>query len=238
MGATPSHPELLDWLAAWFRDEAHGSLRALHKVIVTSVTYQQASNGDDTAAAADPDNRLLWRMNRPRLDADTIRDAVLVVSGRLDATRGGPGIAHFKSTPGPQSTPVLDYAVYDWSSGGAGRPSIYRVVWRGIADPFMEAVDFPDLGLLAPTRGFSASPLQALAMFNNEFMLAHSEFFAQRLEKLGNTTAERIDTAFRLALQRKPDTMEASAFTALAEKRGLPAACRVIFNTNEFLFLD
>lgn len=238
MGGVPSHPELLDWLAVWFRDEAHGSQRALHRLIVTSEAWQRQSRADPAAAALDPDNRLLWRMNRSRLDADCYRDAVLAVSGRLDLTMGGPAIAHFTSKPGPQTTPVLDYDAFDRDSPGAARRSIYRLVWRAIGDPFMDALDFPDLGLLAPVRGFSASPLQSLALFNNGFVLHSSRHFAGRLEMSGTTMEDRIRAAFQFALQRPPTAEELTEFTALATQSGLAAAGRVLFNSSEFLFVD
>jgi hypothetical protein len=185
MGGVPSHPELLDWLAVWLRDDARGSLKALHRLLVTSAAYRQGSANDPAASALDPDNRLLWRMNRPRMDADTYRDSVLAVSGRLDLTMGGPSVALFTSKPGPQTTPVLNYDEVDRNAPGASRRSIYRLVWRAIADPFLDALDFPDLGLLAPVRSTSVSPLQALALFNNGFVLHSSEQFALRLERLG-----------------------------------------------------
>ncbi len=238
MGGEPSHPELIDWLAVWFRDDAKGSLKALHRLIVTSATYRQSSAPNSAASAIDPDNRLLWRMNRPRLDADSVRDTILAVDGRLDLSMGGPSVALFTSKPGAQSTPILDYDNFDHDSPGAARRSIYRLVWRAIADPFMDALDFPDMGLLAPVRSFSASPLQSLALFNNEFTLRHSERFAERLEKSGATTCERIHAAFRLALQREATAGEVADFENLSKTHGLAAACRVIFNSNEFLFLD
>ena len=237
MGGVPSHPELLDWLAAQLRDSG-GALKPLHRLIVTSATYRQSSAHCSEPAALDPDNRLLWRMNRPRLDADTFRDTVLAVSGRLDLTACGPGVSHFKSSPGPQSTPVLDYAVFDWDSPGATRRSIYRVVWRGIADPFMETLDFPDMGLLSPVRGFSASPLQSLALLNNEFVLRLSEHLAARVAQSGTGTAEHVREAFRLALLREPTQEELADFTAIADQHTLPAACRVLLNSNEFLFVN
>ncbi len=237
MGGTPSHPELLDWLAVWFRDEAKGSLKALHKLIVTSATYRQSSAPNAAASAIDPDNRLLWRMNRSRLDADSIRDSVLAISGHLDLAMGGPSIPHFTSKPGPQSTPTLNYENFDWNTPGAARRSIYRVVWRGIADPFLDAIDFPDMALLSPVRSFSASPLQSLALFNNEFVLHHCERFAARLEASGGME-QRIVAAFRLVYQRDATADETADFTALANKHGLPAALRVLFNSNEFLFLN
>lgn len=102
----------------------------------------------------------------------------------------------------------------------------------------MDALDFPDMGLLAPARGFSASALQALAVFNNHFVLRCSEHFAARLEALAVPAGERIQAAFRLALQRPASAEEIAGFTALAAEHGLPAVCRVIFNSNEFLFVD
>ncbi len=134
MGGVPSHPELIDWLAVWFRDEAGGSLKKLHRLIVTSRTYRQSAEPRPEAVAIDAGNRLLWRQNRLRLDADSYRDFVLAAAGRLDLTMGGPAIQHFHQSPGAQLTPKLDYASYDWATAGSNRRSIYRFVWRGIPD--------------------------------------------------------------------------------------------------------
>ena len=97
MGGTPSHPELIDWLAVWFRDQAHGSLKQLHRLIVTSRTYQRSSQTRSDATLVDADNRLLWRQNPLRLDADAYRDSILAVSGRIDFAMGGPAIQHFQA---------------------------------------------------------------------------------------------------------------------------------------------
>lgn len=238
MGGTPSHPELLDWLAVWFRDDAKGSLKQLHRLIVTSAAYRQSSASRPEAAAVDTDNRLVWRMNSHRLDADCVRDAVLVASGQLDRTMGGPGVAHFLSSPGPQLTPILDYSSFDWNTPGANRRSIYRIVWRGIQDPFFEALDFPDLGVLSPTRGFSASALQSLVLWNNNFMLHHAEKFALRLESIGSTTDDQVRAAVRICWLRNPTDEEFSELQALAASQGLPALCRLLLNSNEFLFVQ
>lgn len=238
MGGTPSHPELLDWLACWFRDDARGSLKALHRLIVTSATYRQASHTREAAAAIDADNRLLWRQNRHRLDAGAYRDHTLAVSGRLDLTMGGPGVQHFSQGKGPQLTPALDYTAYDWNDPGAGRRSIYRMVWRGIPDPFMEALDFPDLGLLAPVREFSASPLQALALYNNDFVLAHSAALAKRVQQEAPDLAGQVSRAVQLVWLRTPTPTEHASMQAYAETHGLPALCRVLLNSNEYLFVD
>jgi hypothetical protein len=236
MGSQPNHPELLDWLAVWFRDDAKGSLKELHKLILTSETWQQASQVPPNAK--DSDNRLLWRMNRQRMDAEVFRDSILRLSGRLDLSMGGPGIEQFKKSQGPQATPALDYSSYDWNSPGASRRSIYRVVWRGISDPFMEALDFPDLGLLAPKRGFSVSALQSLAVFNNDFVLHGSEWLAQRVESEGGDFNEEVQRAVRLVWLRLPSASEQVEFTNYARKHGLSAFCRVLLNSNEFLFIE
>jgi len=236
MGSEPTHPELLDWLAVWFRDEAKGSLKELHRLILTSETWQQSSRV--TANSKDSDNRLLGRMSRQRMDAEVLRDSVLRIAGRLDLKMGGPGIEQFKTSKGPQATPTLDYLDYDWNSPGSGRRSIYRVVWRGIPDPFMETMDFPDLGLLAPKRGFSVSALQSLAMFNNDFILHASAWLAGRVESEGHGLEAQVDRAVRLAWLRSPTANEQVGFTAYAQEHGLPAFCRVLLNSNEFLFIE
>lgn len=236
MGSEPTHPELLDWLAVWFRDEAKGSLKELHRLILTSETWRQTSAVG--SHGRDVDNRLLWRMNRRRIDAEVFRDSALRMAGRLDLKMGGPGIEQFKKSKGPQATPALDYSAFDWNSDEARRRSIYRVVWRGIADPFMEALDFPDLGLLSPKRGFSVSALQSLAMFNNDFVLHASEWFAGRLAKESSGLDELVKRAVEIAWLREASTAEIRAFSHYAQEHGVPAFCRVLINSNEFLFVD
>ena len=238
MGGEPSHVELLDWLAVWFRDEAHGSLKELHRLIVTSATFRQSSELREDAAKLDGDNRLLWRQNRHRLDADAVRDFTLAVSGKLDLTMGGPSVRHFKASKGPQATPALDYTVYDWNSPGAGHRSIYRNVWRGIADPFMEALDFPDLGLLAPARSFSVSSLQALTLFNNDFVLHHSAALATRAATETTTLEAQVGNAIRLVWLREATDEERREFVDFARVNGLAVLCRVLLNSNEFLFVQ
>jgi hypothetical protein len=238
MGGVPSHPELIDWLAVWFRDDAKGSLKQLHRLIVTSAAYRQSSDSRDDAAKLDSDNRLLWRQNRQRLDADAVRDFTLAASGALDLTMGGPANKHFKQGPGPQLTPALDYTAYDWSKPGASRRSIYRYVWRGIADPFMEALDFPDLGLLSPVRGFSASSLQSLTLYNNDFVLYHSAAMAKRVEADARTLDAQVTRAVQLVWLRAPTAGEGAEFSEFARERGLAALCRLLLNSNEFLFID
>jgi hypothetical protein len=229
MGGTPSHPELLDWLACELRDHG-GSLKHLHRLLVTSAAYRQSSAHRDDAVLLDADNRLLWRMNRLRLDADSYRDFVLATSDRLDPALGGPSVRQFVTGPPVQLTPTLNYEAYDWAALPQHRRSIYRFVWRGVPDPFMDALDFPDLGMLAPARGFSASALQSLALYNNRFVLHFSSELGKQL-----TTPEE---AVRRILLREPTEEEKTNFTAFAQKNGLAALCRVLLNSNEFLFME
>jgi hypothetical protein len=237
MGGVPSHPELIDWLAVWFRDEAGGSLKKLHRLIVTSRTYRQSAEPRSEAAAIDAGNRLLWRQNRFRLDADSYRDFVLIAAGRLDLTMGGPAVQHFHQSPGAQLTPKLDYAAYDWATAGSNRRSIYRFVWRGIPDPLMSALDFPDLGLLAPIRSDSISPLQALALYNNNFVLFHSQAMADQIAGAATDVDQQINEAVRRAWQRAPSKQEQEQLRAYVQVHGLAALCRLLVNSSEFLFV-
>ena len=253
MGGTPSHPELLDWLAVWFRDDANGSLKKLHRLILLSATWRQSThasamadqrqpanpaNPANSALSIDAENRLLWRMPSRPLDAESYRDSVLQIAGRIDLEMGGPGIQQFTQSPGQQTTPKLDYDAYDWKHANSARRSIHRTVWRGIADPFMESLDFPDLGLLAPKRGFSVSALQALVVFNNDFVLHHSEVLADQLQAKHHSLDEQATQACRLVFQRAPSESETALLTGYAAKHGLAATCRILFNSNEFLFVE
>jgi mono/diheme cytochrome c family protein len=229
MGGTPSHPELLDWLACELREHG-GSLKHLHRLIVTSATYRQTSAHREDAAKIDGDNRLLWRMNRMRLDADGYRDCALATAGSLDPAMGGPSVRQFVTGPPVQLTPTVNYDAYDWAALPKHRRSIYRFVWRGVPDPFMEALDFPDLGMPSPTRGFSASALQSLALYNNRFVL----HFSGALGKQCRSPAD----AFRRILLREPTAAELESSTGFSEKNGMAALCRVLLNSNEFLFVN
>tara|TARA_R110002111_G_scaffold262875_1_gene342537 strand:+ start:101673 stop:104633 length:2961 start_codon:yes stop_codon:yes gene_type:complete len=237
MGGTPSHPELLDWLACELRDK-NGSLKHLHRLICNSKTYRQSSANQPQLVKLDPENRLLARMSRQRIDADSFRDSVLLASGQLDLTAGGPGVSHFTTSPGAQVTPVLHYDQFDLDSPGAHRRSIYRVVWRGMPDPLMDALDFPDLGLLAPTRGFSASPLQSLVLFNNRFVLHHAQKMAERAKAAEAKMPDQIKRIVLWTWLREPTSEEQEKMTKLAGEHGLETVCRLVLNSNEFLFVE
>ncbi|HUG18357.1 MAG TPA: DUF1549 and DUF1553 domain-containing protein, partial [Planctomycetaceae bacterium] len=237
MGGTPSHPELLDWLACELRDSG-GSLKHLHRLILASETYRQASRNRSDAALVDGENRLLWRFKRNRLDAESFYDSVLQVSGRLDLEMGGPGVQHFTLSPGQQETPKVHYDQFDWSRPEAGRRAIYRVVWRGIPNPLFESLDFPDLGLLAPQRSFSVSALQSLTLWNHPFVLHHCDVTSTRLTETSPAEADQVREAFQSILLRDPTDGELREFVQYRHEFGLAAAIRLLFNSNEFLFVN
>jgi hypothetical protein len=238
MGGEPSHPELLDWLAVGFRDDARGSFKQLHRLIVTSAVYQQSSKDNPSFARIDSDNRFLWRMNRTRLDAESVRDAILRITGQLDLTMGGPSVKHFTLSPGIHVTPVVDYAKFDIDSPDNRRRSIYRFLFRTLPDPFMDSLDCPEASQLAPVRGASVTALQALSMLNNQFVTRQSERFAERLATLKPMLQGQIETAYELALGRPPSRAETRDLLAYAKEHGLPNLCRLIFNSNEFMFVN
>jgi mono/diheme cytochrome c family protein len=237
MGAAPSHPELLDWLAVSLR-ESGGSLKSLHRLIVTSAAYRQASRHVPEHAAIDGDNRLLWRMNRRRLDAESVRDAILAVAGTLDPALGGPPVEHFVRGRTFNLRPEADYAAYDRDAPGATRRSIYRYHFRTIPDPLMDALDCPDGTALAPTRTESVTALQALAVKNDPFVIRQAERLAARLEAEAPDAAARIALAYRRLFGRRPSAHELEAVLDYTRRFGLANACRMLLNTNEFLFID
>jgi hypothetical protein len=235
-GSKPTHPTLLDWLAAEVRDNG-GSLKALHRVIVTSATYRQSSRGDRTAETLDADNRLYWRMNRRRLDAECVRDAVLAVSGTLDNRMGGPGFDLFRFKD--DHSPIYDHTAPGASDNPAvRRRTVYRFIVRSVPNPFLECLDCADPNINTPVRSTTITALQALALLNDEFILSQSREFAKRLEGYEGKLERQIAAAYELALGRPPRPEERDALAAHARKYGLLAACRVLINTNEFMFVD
>ena len=239
MGAKPTHPELLDWLACELRDQGQrSSLKHLHRLIVTSATYRQSSAHNEQSAAIDGDNRYLWRMNRTRLDAESIRDTVVSMTGMLDRTMGGPSVKQFIQTPGIHVTPNVDYANFDPDRPENFRRSVYRFIFRTLPDPLMDSLDCADSSQLTPVRNASLTALQALSMLNNKFTVRQSEHLATRAASSSGDLSQQIEVAFRFALLRKPTDRERAALTEYARQHGLANACRVLLNSNEFLFVD
>jgi hypothetical protein len=237
MGVKPTHPELLDWLAVSLQENG-GSLKWLHRQIVTSAVYRQSSRHDPRFVAIDNDNRYLWRMNRTRLDAEEVRDAVLLAAGKLDRTMGGPSMKQFTLSPGIHVTPVVDYANFDVDRPENYRRSVYRFVFRTLPDPLMEALDCPDSSQLTPARTVSVTPLQALAMLNNKFMVRMSEHLAARAAQEGMDIPSQVAAVYRFAIGREPTAKESGMLTEYIRKHGLANASRVVLNSNEFMFVN
>jgi hypothetical protein len=235
LGALPSHPELLDWLAGWFEQNGE-SIKALHRLLVTSATYRQSSAPNAAAERVDADNRLLWRMNRTRLDAESLRDAMLAVSGTLDPSMGGPSVQQFWFKD--DHSPTYDYGRFDVDSPGAFRRSIYRFLVRSVPDPFMETMDCPDPSVLTAKRNLTLTPLQALSLLNNPFVLSQAQHCAARIARETTDRNAQIEKAYWLTLGRSPTADERSSMAEYSKKHGLANTCRVLFNSNEFVFID
>jgi mono/diheme cytochrome c family protein len=235
-GARPSHPELLDWLAAEFRDGG-GSFKRLSRLLVLSRAYRQSSTRRADGQRLDAENRLLWRANRKRLDAEAVRDSILSASGRLDLTPGGPAFEAFRYVD--QFEPTYDYSAPGSSDkAGTFRRALYRFVPRGVPDPFLAALDCADPNVSTPVRRTTGTATQALALANDPFVLRQSEQLAARVSAMAAPLAAQVQTAVLLALGRAPSKAEAQALAAHAARHGLASMCRVLFNTNEFLFID
>jgi hypothetical protein len=238
MGQLPTHPELLDWLAADFRD--HGqSFRRLHRMIVTSATWKQASSGNSQNALADNGNQYLWRANRRRLAAEEIRDAILQVSGRMNSQMGGPGFYLFDLEKTDHS-PHYEYHSFDPGDVRSHRRSIYRFIVRSQPDPLMTTLDCADSSQSTPRRSETLTSLQALSLLNHRFTLVMAEHFAARAaaDTKSADISEQARRAYHLALGRQPDQEEVAALRAYANEHGMANLCRLLFNMSEFVFVE
>ena len=232
IGSKPTHPELLDWLAIWFRDNG-GSVKELHRLILNSETYKQVSDHHRENALTDISNKYLWRQNRRRLDAESLRDTVLFVSGKMNFEMGGPSFKDFVIEK-PQHSPHYQYHKYDPDDPLTHRRSVYRFIVRSQPHPFMETFDCADPSQLVDKRGETTTALQALALLNNHFMVKMSQRFAENISE--NPDPVRI--VFESALSRIPSEDELVLLRSYSEQHGLAATCRIIFNLNEFSFID
>jgi hypothetical protein len=238
MGERPSHPELLDWLAVEFMERGW-SMKAMHRLMLTSEAYQMASRDVAANIAIDPENRLVWRMPRQRLEAEAIRDAILTTAGTLDRTMGGPNVL-----------PYIDPDLFEASSkrNWAGKPdddpstwrrSLYVFSKRSIRYPLFETFDQPNLVNSTDRRNRSIVAPQALLLMNNAFVLLHAQKFAERLRReAGEDPGAQVDRAFTIALGRMPGPDERQK--AVEFVRGAPGAladfCHLLFNLNEFVY--
>ncbi len=232
-GGHPSHPALLDWLATEF--VAGGwRMKSIHRLILLSSTYRQASRIRPEAAAIDGADTLLWRFRTRRLPAETIRDSILAVSGELDLTMGGPGFDLFEPNNNYAKVyiPKQAFGPADW------RRMVYQSKPRMQFDSTFGAFDCPDSAQPIGKRNTSTTALQALNLLNGPFVIQQADFFAKRLVREAPAgVKDQIERAFWLAFGRAPDAIEQRAAAALVAAEGLPTFCRAILNANELVYL-
>jgi mono/diheme cytochrome c family protein len=252
-GDRPSHPELLDWLATEFVKRGW-SWKAMHRLIVTSNAYRQSSRYDAASAAKDPENKLLWRMNPRRVEAEVLRDGVLAVSGKLNPEMYGPGVFP-RIDPAVVNTGSRPRWPLDAKEGpDVWRRSVYIFVKRSVIVPLIEVFDCPATTISSPVRSAATIAPQALALLNNEFVLEQARHFAERVRReAGDDRRAQVTRAFSLALAREPQPKElewslgfiesqAKGYAARKHEQPGEAAladfCHAIFNLNEFLYVD
>ncbi|MEZ6040902.1 MAG: DUF1553 domain-containing protein [Planctomycetaceae bacterium] len=236
MGQLPTHPELLDWLTVWFLQNGQ-SIKQLHRLIISSETYRQASLDRSECNSIDADNRLLWRMNRRKLSAEEVRDSILMVSSRLDLTMGGPGYYLFELEK-PEHSPHYEYAHFDPDTPASHRRSIYRFVVRSQPNPFMTTLDCADSSQSTPRRNETITSLQALSLLNNRFNLVMARHFADALTEESGDVATQVGIAFQRVTGRRPSQQEQLLMVGYAEEHGVVNLTRMLFNLSEFLFVD
>ncbi len=239
-GGRPSHPELLEYLTQTFRDQGY-RLKWLHRLIVNSSTYRQATHGQteaewETATSKDATNRLLWRGNVRRLEAESLRDSLLSVAGKLNASAGGPS---FKDVSVTLNSGTTYFEPIDVDGPEFFRRTVYRFNPRGGRSALLDTFDCPDPASTAPRRSVTTTPLQSLSLLNNQLVLRMADYFAQRIvEDVGNDLTLQIARAWQLAISRDPNESERNLSEQLVREHGLSALCRGLFNINEFVVIE
>jgi mono/diheme cytochrome c family protein len=240
LGERPTHPELLDYLASRFI-ESKWSVKAMHREIMLSATYALSSERSPKNAAADSDNRLLWRANLRRLDAEALRDTMLWASGKLDRRVGGPPVwltENFAIRKGPDGEADKYFQPAEWISDSASRRSLYGFVSRRRTDATMTLFDFPNPAATAEQRFETSTPLQRLFFLNSDFVIKQAEAFAARVAPERDEAA-RIRKAYHILFSREPlpaELQKAREFLA-ATPNAWPEYAQVLMSSNEFLFV-
>jgi hypothetical protein len=239
MGERPTHPELLDWLAEEFVSSGY-SVKHIHRLILASNTWRQSyTPGSALAREKDPGNRLLWRFNRRRLEAEEIRDAMLAVAGNLNRRAGGPSIM-------VPIEPELVNALYKPSQWAVdpdpaehNRRSVYLIAKRNLRLPFMEVFDAPDLQVSCPRRESSTHAPQALELLNGDFANRQAEALAERLRReAGADHSRQVDLAYRLAAGRAPTLPEKQIALRFLREQPLREFALAVLNLNAFLYVN
>jgi hypothetical protein len=241
MGMKASHPELLDWLAAEFI-RSGWSVKHMHRLIVLSATYRRTSfptrsqssgNELENSFYKDAESRYLWRFPSRRLEAESIRDSMLAVSGQLNVKMHGRGFNLFDQRGGLSGFDPIETFTPDNQ-----RRMIYAHKVRREPETVFGAFDCPDAGQSTAIRRASTTPIQALNLFNSRFTLAQAEAFAARVKKeMGEDSTKQITRAYRLALSREPTREELAETQPIVRQHGIAPLCRALFNSNEFLFI-
>jgi len=224
MGAAPSHPELLDWLAHWFMYDAKWSLKKLHRLILTSRAWQSKPSSDTL---------MLYR----RLEVEAIRDSMLAVSGQLNPKRFGPAMKPGIPKAALEANTDKEKVWQSSDEREASRRSIYAFIKRGLVVPMLETLDLADTVSSCPQRQVTTVAPQALSLFNGEFVNQQAKNFAARLQReAGNDHEKQITLAWKLALCREPSRDEMVKMRAFLQEQPLEQVCRVILNLNEFVY--
>lgn len=243
-GASPSHPELLDWLAGEFVKPRNPdslvsdkggpwSMKRFIRTIVMSQAFRQSSTPHDNGLSKDAGAQLLWRFPPRRVEAEVIRDSVLLASGRLDDSIGGPSYRIHN-----EKKRYAQWEVVDNHSEATWRRMLYQERMRRVDDRIFTAFDFPDCGQIKAKRPVSTTPLQALNLMNSDFVVTQSKLLAERARsETGREIDAQVDRCFELLVARLPSDDERSAAIAIAESESLELLCRTLINTNEFAFL-
>ena len=237
-GMEPSHPELLDFLAATLRDDPNQSIKSLVRLLVSSEAYRRSSKYQEDNAAIDDNNVYLWRANRRRLTAEEVRDSILSSSGALDRRMGGPSFQDFIIEK-PQHSPHYQYHLHDPNDPNSHRRSIYRFVVRSQPQPMLTTLDCADPSMSVPQRDESTTALQALTQWNHRFIEAMSLRMGERLQKeMTGSASEKIDGACHLVIGRDPSEKERAILLEHLEEHGEASLSRLLFNMNAFVYVD
>jgi hypothetical protein len=241
-GELPTHPELLDWLATEF--VASGwSVNAIHRLILLSSAYRMSGQYDAGNARLDPENRYLWRMRRSRLDAESIRDAVLACAGTLNPKIGGPPVIPPLAADEVNALGEVSQWPATLDPVEPLRRSIYMYAKRTFRLPMLDTFDVPDSTLSCSRRDVTNVAPQALALLNNEFVGARAKEFSARLRQLGGDSPEAwVEHGWQIALGRPPSAAERARALAMLDSpdrgRSLADFCLMLFNLNEFIYVD
>jgi hypothetical protein len=245
IGESPTNQELLDWLADWFARDANWSIKKLHRLILSSSTYQMSKADHPVYGEQDPRNVTFWRFPYRRLEVEAIRDSMLSVSGQLRRTTGGPGV-YLEIPPevlAGNSDPNVVWPKFD--EAASSRRTVYAFVKRALVVPFLEVLDVCDTTRSTELRNRTTIAPQALTLFNGDFANRQARHLAERLRcDAGDDSAKQIELAYRLSLCRPPTPSEAATMQRfLTEVAGtedrrpaLEQLCRVILNLNEFVY--